>query len=715
MTNSTESGEQGVGLSSIVTDGTVTGALSTFALTNGSFSGSVSTLPGGTYDIWGQYGGDGTYAMIASTPVQITVTPEASTLDLNIVAPESTNGYFTAGSAPGNQVDYGTQMNLSALVAPSSKASQAETCVTTGGTCPAYTAPTGVVKFLDDSTTINTAAINAEGDAEFNAPFAVGTHSITATYAGDNSYSASPAVTAIPFTVIKDTPNMEVGSSAATGNGEFIDGPNQPLVFSVVVLNGIQSTYGSPSGSYISPVAAPTGTVTVTGFPSGVPTSATLSAEVDPAALGGTQAVAGVANIIVPAGTTIGWNNLQRHVLLQRRFELLWAFGVELHRRASRYREHQRERNDIHHYGNHEPEHGRRPTRALSERHGDRSERTRGANGRHLRLRGRVLHHLDRILLKLGDHFELLVPAEPSDSHPGIEPDHAPVHRRHRLQSVRLHAERGQPHHQPAKRFHAGAANHHRSGQPQLGNRQRDDSINVTSVNGFTGTVDLTCKATSPLTCTISPSPALTSQSSATSTLTVNVPAGTANGNYDVLVTGKDAASGRVRPHPGHHGGRQRRSTPGFALTNSGNITVIQGAGATGTSTISATPTDGFTGTVNLSCAVTAAPTGATSPVTCSIPSSVDITGTAAAHRGLLPPTHRDDYDRHVRDHGHGYFGRVTETTVVDVTVNLPSGLRAQQQRPRSPWPPARPPAIPRRSARRRRAGLLEPSTLAAR
>ena len=136
---------------------------------------------------------------------------------------------------------------------------------------------------------------------------------------------------------------------------------------------------------------------------------------------------------------------------------------------------------------------------------------------------------------------------------------------------------------------------------------------------------------------------------------------------------------------------------PGFALTNSENITVIQGAPPpppllpphppppppfppppTGnTSTISATPSGGFTGTVNLSCAVTG-PTGATSPVTCSIPSSVDITGatalTATLTASSTATTTTGTYVITVT----GTSGSITETTVVDVTVNLPRTFAQQ-------------------------------------
>ena len=69
-------------------------------------------------------------------------------------------------------------------------------------------------------------------------------------------------------------------------------------------------------------------------------------------------------------------------------------------------------------------------------------------------------------------------------------------------------------------------------------------------------------------------------------------------------------------------------TTPGFSLSNSGAITILQGATTGDTSTISITPTDGFIGMVNLSCSVTSSPASAISPVTCAMPASVNITGT---------------------------------------------------------------------------------------
>ncbi len=62
MTSSTEPLEQSQGV---------------FPLSGGAYSSSTANyLPGGTYNIWTQYGGDSSNSMSTSTPVSITVSPE---------------------------------------------------------------------------------------------------------------------------------------------------------------------------------------------------------------------------------------------------------------------------------------------------------------------------------------------------------------------------------------------------------------------------------------------------------------------------------------------------------------------------------------------------------------------------------------------------------------------------------------------------------------
>ena len=134
MTDSTEPVQQGQGFAQVFKN-----ASGTFALTaTGTYTGPVNYLPGGTYNIWGQYSGDGTNAASTSQKTSITVNPENSGIYFNLFSP--TAGTSSSGSiTSGDSIDYGTQLLLSAQVAPSSQLTALENCVTNNTTCPAFT------------------------------------------------------------------------------------------------------------------------------------------------------------------------------------------------------------------------------------------------------------------------------------------------------------------------------------------------------------------------------------------------------------------------------------------------------------------------------------------------------------------------------------------------------------------------------------------------
>jgi trimeric autotransporter adhesin len=274
----------------------------TFPLTNGTFTSDTTTstktvtyLPGGTYNIWGQYSGDSTNAAATSPKTQITVTPENSSLFFNLLN-------ATGSRATTTSVQYGTQLILSGQAFPTTFYN---TCVVPNpppASCStaSITTPTGTVTFSDGGTTLNKATVNAEGDAEFNAPFSVGTHSVTAAYSGDNSYNASTA-SAVSFTVAKATPQIGF-ANPSFGTGTTVPG-GQAEVFTIQVENtaNLANLQNSGVGGYV-PVAPPTGSVTISGLPSGVPATAPLASAVD----AGTTFVESTAAIVAPASTTPG-------------------------------------------------------------------------------------------------------------------------------------------------------------------------------------------------------------------------------------------------------------------------------------------------------------------------------------------------------------------------------------------------------------------------
>jgi subtilase family serine protease len=677
MTDSSEPNQQGQGLATTLNGFTGTFGNGVFTLNgSGQYSGSVSTLPGGSYNLWASYGGDSKNAANVSSKTAITVAPEASGVFLQAISPLGTT---VGGSSISGTVDYGTQLVLSAQVAPSSQLSAFETCTTS---CPVFTIPTGQVTFSDTGSPAlpaTTAVINAEGDAEYNAPFPVGSHSVTASFSGDPSYSKS-ASSAITFTVAKDTPTLQLGASAISGSSQGINGPGQPLVFTVQLLNTAQANSANTStGSfYPVPVAAPTGTVTQSGLPSGVPTSATLSAAVDPASQGGTQAVEGVANFIIPSGTASGNYNVTFTYSGDSNYFGTSASGtipvvntngdgeqnstttatmtgsispntlIAITGTVTGVSGHPAPTGAIYVYSegyyinsiNISPGGGTTSSfaTALSSQ-----VLPQGANQVTLQYSGDTVYNPSAFTLNGGSNI-----ANPLADFT-LVPNTTIV-------PVSI----------------SGGAN------------TGTDTINVASVNGFTGTVTLTCAAATPVTCGITPSPTLGGNGSATSTLTINVPAGAANGSYNVAITGKDATGEFI--HTLGITATVTGSGPGFALTNSGNITVVQGATTGNTSTITVTPVNAFTGTVGLTCSVTSAPTGASNPVTCSTanlnPSSVNITGATALTSVLTVNSTATTTSGAYQITVTGTSGAVTSQTVVNVTVNLPADFAISSSGP---------------------------------
>ena len=156
-------------------------------LSNGSFTGSFSSLPGGQYNVFAHYAGDGTFGSSDSAPVPVNIGQESSKISL---------GGFTYGSTgafPASSVPYGNFLYLHAAVASASGNGVA----------------TGTVTYNDGSTVLGTITLNSNGEGELVSGgftelgavicLSVGSHNITATYSGDNSLVGA---TSQPFSVI---------------------------------------------------------------------------------------------------------------------------------------------------------------------------------------------------------------------------------------------------------------------------------------------------------------------------------------------------------------------------------------------------------------------------------------------------------------------------------------------------------------------------------
>jgi hypothetical protein len=258
----TTTGNAQSGIGSIAQDATVT-------LSAGTANISTTQLPGGTaYPVVAGYSGDGVYAAKMSAPVLVTVTPEASNTAVNVVTFDAQNiPVINTGAI---SLPYGSPYILQIAVSDSAKQQCAKVVVA---------CPTGTVTLKDGTSPVNDFSgqsivkLNSQAIAEDQpVQLGVGTHSVTAAYSGDNSFTAS--------TSPADAVTVTMAPTTTTASSGAVSVPiGQPLTFTATIAT-------QSSG------VAPTGTVT---FKAGTTTI-------------GTGTVAGTAAVLtgtfVPAGGT---------------------------------------------------------------------------------------------------------------------------------------------------------------------------------------------------------------------------------------------------------------------------------------------------------------------------------------------------------------------------------------------------------------------------
>ena len=253
------------GTVAISTDQSARGSLSSTSqlslqLANGQATANWSGFPGGTYNVYASYGGDGTYGGSISTPQQITVMPEDSVLRLSVIGPDGGKLVSLAGQS----IPYGTYISVDAQPIGKSAA----------GSSSPVTNATGTVTFTDTVTqqgAQGSGTLDATGNAEFPLHYlGAGTHTVTASYWGDSSYNASTSA-AVTFTVLKAGTATSITANA-----------NSVSSGSVMLTATVQPTVAN------SFAQLPGGTVTFTDSASGavLGTTASLAAARD-AATGG--------------------------------------------------------------------------------------------------------------------------------------------------------------------------------------------------------------------------------------------------------------------------------------------------------------------------------------------------------------------------------------------------------------------------------------------
>jgi Pro-kumamolisin, activation domain/Bacterial Ig-like domain (group 3) len=207
-----------------------------FVLNSGAASGATDALPGGSYTVFAQYQGDGTFTPSASSTVSVVVNPEASSTSLHLITFSPTTGAVTNSSATSTAFDsaYLLRINVS---------SSSSVC---NQNAPGQSGcPTGTVTVTDNGTPLagEPFALNALGYAEDQTILlSGGAHTLRAVYSGDLSYQAGNAATD-SVTITPGVTTTTVTSSSGTA----------PLGQSV--------TFTATASPSLTGLPAPTGTM----------------------------------------------------------------------------------------------------------------------------------------------------------------------------------------------------------------------------------------------------------------------------------------------------------------------------------------------------------------------------------------------------------------------------------------------------------------------
>jgi hypothetical protein len=203
-----------------IPSGTVTfedgaSTLGTAALdASGTAALSTSLLSVGTHSITAVYGGDSRFL------------PSTSALSSQVVNQANTS---TALGASPNPSTYGSPVTLTATIAV---------------VAPGAGNPTGSVEFFDGPTLIGTSGLIGTQATLTTSILAIGTHSLTAEYAGDGSFGASTSST-VSLTVSQSSNNGATTTSLSTSvNPSFY---SQSVMFTAVV-SAVTAGSGIPTG-----------------------------------------------------------------------------------------------------------------------------------------------------------------------------------------------------------------------------------------------------------------------------------------------------------------------------------------------------------------------------------------------------------------------------------------------------------------------------------
>jgi Pro-kumamolisin, activation domain/Bacterial Ig-like domain (group 3) len=248
-----------------------------FTLANGVVTGATTTLlPGGVYKVIAHYEGDTTYGGSYSSSVDVSVTAENS----SVFMPGLVIGTDVGHPVYSTSVSYGSPYLLRADV----RTSQGKFCnpLALGNPLPFIACPTGTVTFTDNGGPLDagTYKLNSLGYTEDQAiQLTGGSHSLVATYSGDNSYNASTQtqpiiitkatsaigdvaapVSAVPGQGFNLTASVFTVSSGVAPTGTvsfFANGALLPGTVQLMPVNGSSSNNASLGATLITSISTP--------------------------------------------------------------------------------------------------------------------------------------------------------------------------------------------------------------------------------------------------------------------------------------------------------------------------------------------------------------------------------------------------------------------------------------------------------------------------
>jgi hypothetical protein len=550
---------------------------------NGVVTGTINSLPGGTYNVYAYYAGDSNYAASKSNPIPVTIGPENSTTALTVSFEDASTGTpLGSKSAPYGSVMY-------AMAIPQ-------------GVNGLDGYPTGTVTFSNDGHTVDTpVSLNATGTASFNNlsqnSLAPGAYQLVGTYSGDKSYNSSMSP-AVAFTI---TPGQVSSQLSASSSAVAYSGSVTLTIDLVTDSIGAQptGTVTFMSGSTILGTAAMQygynandgtdlgiGTATIPGtvfkknginsitavfagnadyssstsngvavYVSGVPTPSIGVSGPASVVLSSPGASASAAITVTPFGGFTGAVNLTCSIsgpATSTELPACTSVSATVTGTAAATATIQ-------------------ITTSSSTPSGSYSMTVTGTDAATGKLTSTAT-----------------IPVTVNASTPAIA-----------LAATAVEITGG-------------------PGSSAV------STVTVTPSGGFTGPVSLTCSG-SGFTCNAASATVTSAGGSAA--LTINAASTVSPGVYSLTISGVDS-TGTVKASTAIQVKVDAIVTPSLSI--SGTAVTIASPGAAGASTITLTPAGGFTGTITLACTVTAGPTGATSAPTCS-GATASITGSAAS------------------------------------------------------------------------------------